>query len=101
MCEQYGSPYTSATGNKYLFNNETNRNFVERFREWYRAGYVTTQSIYGAYTSGLFTATDADAVKSYMSIGSSAGATHQRPSKTGDNTYPFEVGIATIPQVNL
>ncbi len=100
MCEQYGSPYTSATGNKYLFNNEVNRNFVERFREWYRAGYVTTQSIYGAYTSGLFTATDADAVKSYMSIGSSAGATHQRPSKTGDGTYPFEVGIATIPQVN-
>jgi multiple sugar transport system substrate-binding protein len=34
-----------------------------------------------------------------MSIGSSAGATHQRPTKTADG-YPFEVGIATIPQVN-
>jgi multiple sugar transport system substrate-binding protein len=34
-----------------------------------------------------------------MSIGSSAGATHQRPTK-GENGYPFEVGIATIPQVD-
>ena len=34
-----------------------------------------------------------------MSIGSSAGATHQRPTKEND-AYPFEVGIATIPQLN-
>ena len=39
------------------------------------------------------------ATKSYMSIGSSAGATHQRPDKV-DGAYPFEVGITTIPQVN-
>lgn len=100
MCEQYGSPYTSATGRKYLFDNQTNRDFVKKFREWYKKGYLTTQSIFGAYTSGLFTATDADAVKSYMSIGSSAGATHQRPAKGSDDKYPFEVGIATIPQVD-
>ena len=37
--------------------------------------------------------------KSYMSIGSSAGATHQRPDKV-NNDYPFEVGIATVPQVD-
>lgn len=35
-----------------------------------------------------------------MSIGSSAGATHQRPAADADGKYPFEVGIATIPQVN-
>ena len=34
-----------------------------------------------------------------MSIGSSAGATHQRPAKV-DGAYPFEVGIAEIPQMN-
>ena len=100
MCEQYGSPYTSATGRKYLFDNQTNRDFVKRFREWYKKGYLTTQSIFKAYTSGLFTETGADAVKSYMSIGSSAGATHQRPAKGSDDKYPFEVGIATIPQVD-
>jgi multiple sugar transport system substrate-binding protein len=36
-----------------------------------------------------------------MSIGSSAGATYQRPTKDeATNAYPFEVGIATIPQAN-
>ena len=97
MCEQYKSPYTSATGDHFLFNNETNRNFVKKFREWYQKGYLTTQTIYGAYTSGLFVSNTG--VKSYMSIGSSAGATHQRPAAV-NGEYPFEVGIATIPQVS-
>ena len=98
MTEQLGSPYTSATEPHYLFNNDTNKAFVKRFREWYQNGYLTTQNIYGAYTSGLFTAESG--TKSYMSIGSSAGATHQRPTKDADGNYPFEVGIATIPQVD-
>jgi len=98
MCEQYGSPYTSATGDHYLFNNEQNQAFVRKFNEWYRKGYVTTQTLYGAYTSGLFVASEG--TRSYMSIGSSAGATHQRPEKV-NNEYPFEVGIATIPQVDV
>ena len=98
MTEQYGSPYTTASGEeKFLFNNDTNKEFVAKFRDWYQKGYVTTQEIYGAYTSGLFVATTG--TNSYMSIGSSAGATHQRPTK-GDDGYPFEVGIATIPQVD-
>ena len=97
MCEQYGSDYTSATGDHFLFNNETNRNFVEMFRDWFQKRYVTTQEIHGAYTSELFVAQEG--TKSYMSIGSSAGATHQRPDKVNDS-YPFEVGITTIPQVN-
>ena len=99
MCEQLGSPYTSATGEHFLFNNDTNKDFTKKFRDWHQAGLVTTQSIFGAYTSGLFVETDATKVKSYMSIGSSAGATHQRP-KAVDNVYPFEVGIASIPQMN-
>jgi len=98
MCEQYGSKYTSATGDHFLFNNETNRAFIKKFNEWYNKGYLTTQTIYGAYTSGLFVSTTD--VKSYMSIGSSAGATHQRPAANSDGKYPFEVGIATIPQVD-
>ena len=98
MCEQYGSPYTSATGDHYLFDNETNRNFVARFAEWYQKGYVTTETIYGNYTSGLFNGSDD--IRSYMGIGSSAGATYQRPKANADGTYPFDVGIATIPQVD-
>ena len=98
MTEQYGSPYTSASGDHFLFDNETNRNFVKMFRDWYQKGYVTTQNIFGAYTSGLFI--EQKGTNSYMSIGSSAGATHQRPAAGTDGSYPFEVGIASIPQVN-
>jgi len=98
MCEQYKSPYTSASGDHYLFNNEQNRAFIKEFNEWYQKGYLTTQTLYGGYTSGLFTATTG--TRSYMSIGSSAGATHQRPTAGADGKYPFEVGIATIPQVD-
>ena len=98
MCEQLGTDYTSATGEHYLFDNAENKAFVKRFREWYQKEYVTTQEIYGAYTSGLFTATTGQ--RSYMSIGSSAGAKHQRPQANDKGEYPFEVGITTIPQVD-
>ncbi len=98
MCEQSGSDYTSATGEHFLFDNETNRAFVKRFSEWHQKGYVTTQQIYGAYTSGLFKAESGQ--RSYMSIGSSAGATHQRPDANSEGKYPFDVGITTVPQLN-
>ncbi len=101
MCEQLGSPYTSATkdGENFLFNNETNRNFVAMFREWYEKGYVTTQEISGGYTSALFTKNPNEDGNCYMCIGSSAGANHQVP-KNDDGTFKFEVGIATVPQVD-
>ena len=99
MTEQLKSPYTSATEPHFLFDNEQNREFIKMFRDWYKKGYLTTQTLYGAYTSGLFTSTSE--VKSYMSIGSSAGATYQRPAANADGSYPFEVGIATIPQADL
>ena len=98
MCEQLNSPYTSATGDHFLFDNEKNREFVTTFRDWFKKGYLTTQEILGSYTSELFKSTNK--TKSYMSIGSSAGATHQRPTKGADGSYPFEVGIASIPQAN-
>ena len=99
MCEQLNSPYTSATGEHFLFDNETNRNFVARFREWYKKGYVTTQEISGGYTSALFTMNPAETGNCYMCIGSSAGANHQIPDND-DGSFKFEVGIASIPQAN-
>ena len=99
MCEQLGTPYTSATGEHFVFNVEENRAFVKRFRGWYEEQLLTTQELYGAYTSGLFVANEGEQ-RSYMSIGSSAGATHQRPAKDSSGNYPFEVGITTIPQAN-
>jgi len=98
MCEQQKSPYTSATEPHFLFDNDENKAFIKRFNDWYNKGYVTTQTLYGAYTSGLFTAETG--TKSYMSIGSSAGATYQRPAAV-NGEYPFEVGISTIPQADV
>ena len=95
MCEQLKTPYTNAdksTGH-FLFDDPANHAFMKEFADWYAKGYFTTQDLYGAYTSGLFVSTGDQ--KSYMSIGSSAGATHQAPK--GIN---FEVGIAPIPQAD-
>ncbi len=98
MCEQLGTPYTQAgDGDHYLFDAPENHEFIKKFNGWYQKGYLTTQTLLEAYTSGLFTTLKG--TRSYMSIGSSAGATHQRPSAV-NNEYPFEVGIATIPQAD-
>ena len=101
MCEQLKIPYTSATGEHFLFDNAEAKAFVKRFREWFKNSYVTTKAIHGAYTSSLFVETDHNNVHSYMSIGSSAGASKQVPAKNDDGTYPFEVGIAPIPQADV
>ncbi len=101
MCEQYGSGYTSLNkNNHFTFDNATNRAFVERFAGWYKDGLVTTQELYGAYTSDLFKTTDADKQKCYMVIGSTGGANHQVPPTDGNGKYIFEAGMARIPQLN-
>ncbi len=108
MCEQYGSDYTSASGENFLFDNKTNRDFVKMFRDWYKNKWVTTQELSGGYTSALFTGESSSSTsdskvpagtRSYMCIGSTGGATYQQPNIV--NGVPeFEVGIASIPQVN-
>ncbi len=105
MCEQLGIPYTSATGDHFLFNTPEHVEFVTRFSDWYDKGYVMTEELYGGYTSDLFTNQDTTKSRSYMCIGSSAGASYQCPDlvtdpTTGENSYPFEVGVALIPQAN-
>ena len=98
MCEQYGSDYTSLEdGEHFKFNNETNRGFVKMFRDWHQKGYVTTEAIYGSYTSGLFTKTEGQ--RCYMVIGSTGGASYQTPPEV-DGKPLFETGMATPPQVN-
>ena len=99
MCEQYGSEYTSVDGENFRFNNETNRNFVKKFQEWYSQKLVTTEELSGGYTSNLFTGKTEGGTRCYMCIGSTGGATYQQPSQT-NGVFEFEVGITSIPQVN-
>jgi multiple sugar transport system substrate-binding protein len=104
LAEQYGYDYTAAVEkieDRFTFDNKGNKDLVKELAEWYKDGLVTTQTLYGSYTSGLFTNLtpneDGNLIRSYMCIGSSAGATHQRPTKV-DGAYPFQVGIAPLPQ---
>ena len=92
MCAQLNSPYTSATGDHFLFDNEENYAFVARLREWFEKGYIATTEVIGGYSSDLFSQGQC-----YMSIASSAGARYQNDNGRCD----FEVGIASIPQVDL
>ena len=95
MCEQNKFGYTSATGEHFLFNNDDCKGFVKEIRDWYQKGYVTTEALYGSYTSGLFTELDKTISHSYMCIGSSGGASYQVPANRA-----FEVGVAPIPQAD-
>ena len=113
MCEQYGSAYTSIDpDNHFAFDNAKNQEFVKMFAEWAGKYYVTTQKLSGSYTSALFTGEQyknedgewvSPTTKSYMCIGSTGGATYQKPgvdeNKEG-TPFNFEVGIAPIPQVD-
>jgi multiple sugar transport system substrate-binding protein len=97
MCEQYGSAYTSVDGENFLFDNETNRNFVKMFQGWYQEKLVTTQELSGGYTSDLFKGSKE--TRCYMCIGSTGGATYQQPTQT-NGKFEFEVGIASVPQID-
>ena len=100
MCEQYGSPYTSVSGENFLFDNDTNRAFVKKFQGWFADKLVTTEELSGGYTSNLFTGKTEGGTRCYMCIGSTGGATYQQPSQT-NGVFEFEVGITSIPQVDV
>ncbi|MBE6926040.1 MAG: extracellular solute-binding protein [Ruminococcaceae bacterium] len=104
MTEQMKSGYTDASktgGDRFTFNNDANKAFVEELRGYYEKGLFTTKDLYGNYTSGLFTNQDPSKARCYLCIGSSGGTRHQTPKtedEEGNTTYAFEVGIAPIPQ---
>ena len=91
--EQNGYTYTSTdtshgAAGHFLFNVKGNRDFVADLKTKYDKGLFTTETMYGAYTSGLFTATQN---ASLMGIGSTGGASYQYSKN-------FEADIAQIPQ---
>lgn len=105
LCEQNGWGYTSAAEPHYLFNNAETTAWLTELHALYEKKYITTQAIYNAYTSALFTEgvtvekTKEDGTK-YMApegggivycIGSSGGASYQDPAGK------FNYGIAPIP----
>ena len=42
QCEQLGLPYTSATGENFLFNTNEHKDLMKKFKGWYNNGWLTT-----------------------------------------------------------
>ena len=95
MCQQLGAPYASFSDEKFSFDTAEHQSFVRHLKNWYDNGWITAQKVDGSKVSGLFVNKN-----SYMCIASSADATKQRPSVLEDGSYPFQVGIAQIPQMD-
>lgn len=109
---KYYTDGTQSGAGKLKFNNDETKAFFETVYNKYEAGLVTTKGVYGSYTSGLFSMyraagddkvipTDDDAYKqsyagSFISIGSTGGASHQLPSSEDQ----FEVIVAPEPSLN-
>ena len=91
LSEQYGIPFTSATGEHYLFNNAAAKSMVTDLKAKYDNGLFVTKGTSGnsTYTSTKFTAGEI-----LMSIGSTGGTAY-------NSTNNFTVGVAVPPSVDL
>lgn len=88
-CMQNNIPYTSASGNHYLFSNEQAANYLDDLKTKFDAKLFTTATKANVnYTSALF-----QEKKTVFCIGSSAGAQYQAPKKDS----PFKWAVAPIP----
>lgn len=96
LFEQFGTGYTKSTDPHYLFDNEDNHKMLITLNRWYQNGwFITRDLLSGTYTSTYFTSASSDDYKkSYISIGSSAGAAKQVPAASAN----FDVGVSMIPQ---
>lgn len=95
--ERQGWGYTSTDVNKhYLFSNERAAKWLDEIQGYAKKGYVTTQTIYGSYTSNLFKKgvidkeTKKPAAGAIYCVGSSGGAKNQA-------TTAFNWGVAALP----
>ncbi len=93
LAAQCGSDYTSATGDNYIFVNETNKKIVAKFAEWYQKGYLKLAELaYGPYD-------DFANSETLMYIGNSVGIMYYYPAKV-DGEFTFELGVEPIPQMD-
>ena len=91
MAEQLGFGYTSADPNQhFLFKNEGAEKWLGEIEGYYKSEWITTQQIYGGYTSALFIKGPEEGL--VFCIGSSGGASNQYSAS-------FKTEVAPIPGV--
>lgn len=91
MCEQNGWGYTASNGdNRFLFNDQPQKDWLDQLHTYWDNGWLTTQADYKSYTSGLFTKGVKDNAGGIVyCVGSSGGASHQ-------GTENFKWGVAPV-----
>ncbi len=93
MSEQLDFDYTSTDANNhFLFKNKGAEDWLTEIAGYYGKGYITTQQIYGSYTSALFQKGPAEGGLVFC-IGSSGGASNQAG-------IGFTTEVAPIPGVD-
>ena len=94
--ERQGWGYTSTDNDKhYLFSNDKAAAWLDTLQDKAKLGYVTTQTIYGSYTSNLFKkGVNDNAGGAVYCIGSSGGAKNQA-------TTAFNWGVSALPGSKL
>jgi multiple sugar transport system substrate-binding protein len=88
LCQQRGIPYTSSSGDHYLFSNDEAKAMVTELKGYYDEGYLLTKNSTpnNAYASDAFTAGS-----TLMCISSTGGTSYQ-------DTTNFTVGVAKPPK---
>jgi multiple sugar transport system substrate-binding protein len=95
LSEQYGIPYTSATGTNFQFNNDAAKAKVKELKGYYDKKYFVTAGTNANqnYTSTRLTK-GAVSGGSLMSIGSTGGTSYDWPGKISET---FEMAVALPP----
>lgn len=91
MCEQRGIPYTSATGDHFLFSNPQAKAMVAELKGYYDEGLLVTK---GASPNSGYTSTQFTNGEVMMTIGSTGGTSYNQ-------TNNFVVGVAVPPTTTI
>lgn len=91
LSQQKNIPYTSATGDHYLFNNSQAKTMMTELKSKYDLGLFKTK---GTTANSTYTSTKFTAGEIMMSIGSTGGTQY-------NDTSNFEVGVAVPPSVDV
>lgn len=91
LSQQKAIPFTSATGDHYLFNNDQAKAMVNELKGYYDEGLFVTK---GTSSNQSYTSTKFINQEIYMSIGSTGGTQY-------NDTDAFQVGVAVPPSMDL
>jgi multiple sugar transport system substrate-binding protein len=98
LCQQYGIPYLTLDQEKGTysidFNNVAAKAMVQKIKDWYDAGYITTK---GSNGMGSYSSTAFAAGTTLMAVGSTGGASYFTSTSFDTGVAPLFKPSATSP----